>query len=210
MKGYMDYRMVLLPSDQIKQTIKVQQLEAAKIIGDGEELHDPADIAILNLVRQKNYLVEPQISLIEKKLKALPPIELTVDGFDHFSHGEEFKTIYARIRSTPRTAGWFKELKKPLNMKQYLVPHITIARNITIAQFKQLWPRFKDAKWTDTFSADRLTVLTRETFSSFADWELYKELPFESRIPFEEPKPMHKPIDLRKGNYAASQQISLF
>ncbi|HWY33763.1 MAG TPA: 2'-5' RNA ligase family protein [Nitrosopumilaceae archaeon] len=206
----MDYLMVLSPLDQIKEIIKTHKLESAKIIGDYEAMHSVAHISIANLVRQKDYLTEPQISLAEKKLKTLPPIELTIDGFDHFSHGEDFKTIYARIRSTPTTVRWFKELKKPLNVKQYLVPHITIARNIPVEQFNQLWPRFKDARWVETFSADRLTVLHRETFASFANWELYKELPFEGKIPFEEAKPTHKAIDLRKGNYAASQQISLF
>ena len=124
MKGYMDYMMVLSPSENVKEIVKSHKLESVKIIGNYESMHSIAHISIANLVRQKNFITEPQISLLEKKLKALPPISLTIDGFDHFSHGSDFKTIYARIRSTPGTAKWFKELKKPLYMKQYLVPHI--------------------------------------------------------------------------------------
>ncbi|MDB5136572.1 MAG: hypothetical protein JWP37_3175 [Mucilaginibacter sp.] len=210
MKSYLDLMMVLSPPGNIKEIIEVHKQAAAKIIGAYESQHSIAHISITSLPRQKPFMIEHNLLFLENKLKTLPPIDLTIDGFDHFNHGEAFRTIYARIRSSPQTAAWFKELKKILNLKEYLVPHITIARNIPIDSFNQLWPHFKPVKLVADFRVESLTLLHREAFASFAKWGIYKELPFESKLKLEEIKPRRNLIDLRKEVTLKNQQISLF
>ena len=210
MQGYVDMLMILSPPNNIKLLIENYKKEAAALIGDFESMHSIAHISVKDLPRQKPYFTEPAVLSLLKKLKAMPPLELTIDGFDHFNHGDEFRTLYAKIKSTPQITGWFKDLKKHLNVKEYLVPHITIARNIPVDAYNQLWPHYKAINWVDTFTVQQLTVLHREAFNTFAKWQVYKEIPFESRIPYEETKPKPLAVDLRKGHLHANRQISLF
>ncbi|MES2428167.1 MAG: 2'-5' RNA ligase family protein [Bacteroidota bacterium] len=205
MKGYTDFLMLLSPSDQVKHAVSIHKAYAAKIIGNYESMHSTAHISIRMLHRQKTFLTEPGILAFRKRLCLIPPIALTIDGFDYFNHGEEFKTLYARLRNTPETSHWFKMLKQHLHIKEFMVPHITICRNIPVVDFDQLWPHFKALNWQDTFTINKLTVLQRETFASFAKWEPFTELQFESKVPYSLAPP--KPSLLKQ---VRDQQISLF
>ena len=61
----------------------------------------------------------------------MPPVELYINEFDHFSHSHTTKTIYAKIENTSRAENWFKLLTMQMGIKvKDFVPHITIAKNI--------------------------------------------------------------------------------
>src|SRR5437879_7218930 len=120
--------MVLSAHESIREQIEHRKLDAEGIIGKYEGLHSKAHISIKPMPRRKPYMAEPEIIGLNNNLKLLPPVTLTVDGFDFFSHGDEYRTIYAKIRSTHYSTQWLKILKKNLNIKDYLVPNITIAR----------------------------------------------------------------------------------
>jgi 2'-5' RNA ligase len=62
------------------------------------------------------------------------------------------------------------------------VPHITIARNIPVTAFNKLWPNFENRTWCETFTADSLTILHRDTFVEYCEWRIYKELFFANRL----------------------------
>ena len=205
MKGYTDFFLLLSPPAPVKAAVHTYKFQAAKIIGNYEGMHAIAHISLKVLPRQKTFLTEPNILAFRKALCLIPPITLTIDGFDYFNHGEEFKTIYARIASTPQTTRWFKMLKQHLHIKEFMVPHITIARNIPVADFNKLLPHFKDINYTDTFTVNALTVLQRETFASFAKWEPFTELQFEGKTPYSLNPP--KPSLLKQ---VQNPQISLF
>ena len=134
---------------------------------------------------------------------------MTIDGFDYFNHGEDYKTIYARIRSNSETSAWFKTLKKHLNDKDFLLPHITIARNIPVSDFNKLWPHFKATNWVESFTVNELTVLQKETFAPFAQWETFTTIPFKAKqVDIIIPKPsLVKPLRSAPGQ---GVQISLF
>jgi 2'-5' RNA ligase len=209
MKNYADFMILLSPSNEVKANVREHKQYAAEIIGNYESMHSIAHITIKTMHRQKSFLTEPAIRSLTPKLTAIAPITLTIDGFDYFNHGEDFKTIYARIRSTPEITAWFKTLKKHLNIKEFMVPHITIARNIPVNDFNQLWPHFKAIKWTASFTVNELTVLQKETFSPFAKWELFTTLPFTGKhVEVIMPKPsLVKPL---QHNSSQGKQISLF
>jgi 2'-5' RNA ligase len=210
MKNYMDFMLVLSPSAKVKAIVHEHKQHAASIIGDYESVKSIAHISIKRLSRQKTFLTEPDKAILSKNLALIPPVTLTIGDFDYFNHGQEFKTIYARIRSTPSTSLWFKELKRHLNFKEFLVPHITITRNISVAQFNQLWPHFNAVKWEESFTVNTLTVLQKETFASFAKWEVYTELSFGGKPPHASAPPKHPPLKSSKQGSAQSQQTSLF
>jgi hypothetical protein len=210
MKGYVDYMIILSPSESIGQQIEKHKSDAEGIIGAYEGLHYNAYISIKTMPRRKPYMAEPEIMGLKNNVKLLPPITLTIDGFDFFAHGDEYRTIYAKIRSTQQTTPWFKALKKAINFKDYLVPHITIARNIHIDAHNKLWPNFKNIRWVEAFEINRLTILQREALNNFALWENYLEIPFEARHLVSEAPPKQSLINPLSGNYTKSQQISLF
>lgn len=202
--------MVLSPSAKVKAMVHEHKQYAANVVGDYESMNSIAHISIKHLSRQKTFLTEPAIASLSKKLAIMPPVILTIGDFDYFNHGEEFKTIYARIRSTPSISLWFKELKRHLNFKEFLVPHITITRNIPVAQFNQLWPHFNAIKWEESFTVNTLTVLHRETFASFAKWEIYTELPFADKSRQNLAPPKQSLLKPSKQGSAQNQQTSLF
>jgi hypothetical protein len=207
MKQYADFMMVLSPAVHVKALVQEHKQYAANVIGKYESMHSIAHISIKNMTRQKAFLTEPGIIALNKTLPSLPPITLTIDGFDYFNHGEDYKTIYAKLRSDHVTTLWFKTLKKHLNIKEFMVPHITIARNIPITDFNKLWPHFKAVNWVESFTVSELTVLQRETFASFASWEVFTKLPFEGKRLAEPAAP--KQATLKTVN-RHNGQISLF
>jgi 2'-5' RNA ligase len=206
MKSYTDIMMILSPPENIAAKIEDYKHQAANSIGNYESMHSRAHISVKNLFQQKLFLTGPAIDVLEEKLAAMPPVILTIDGFDYFNHGIEFKTIYAKIRMEPATTLWFKALKKYLNVKEHLTPHITIARNIPVDLFNELWPQYQDVKWVESFTADSLTLLHRESFATFDKWEVFKVLPFKNKNFVFTDK--HK--DLPTDNAVQDEQISLF
>jgi 2'-5' RNA ligase len=210
MKGYADYMMVLSPPGTIGEQIAKYKADAAEMIGAYESQHSKAHITIKPMPRRKPYMAEPEIRGLKNNLQLLPPVSLTVDGFDFFTHGDEYRTLYAKIRSTGQTTQWFKALKKVLNIKDYLVPHITIARNIHVSAHTKLWPHFKKIDWVEDFEIAQLTILHRQAFETFAPWEIYLEITFEARHLISEAPPKSSLIKPLNGNYSASGQISLF
>ncbi len=208
MKNYADFIILLAPSESVKKQVGEHKLYAAEAIGMYESMNSIAHISIKTMHRQKSFLTEPAIRSLTPKLAAVAPITLIIDGFDYFNHGEDYKTIYAKLRSTPETTSWFKTLKKHLNIKEFMVPHITIARNIPVSDFNQLWPHFKAIKWVENFTVNELTVLQRETFAQLAKWEEFTKLSFGGKhaiVPENKPS-LAKPVS----NTAYGKQISLF
>ena len=210
MNGYADYMIILSPTESICEQVEKHKANAAVVIGSYESLHSKAHITIKPMPRRKPYLAEHELLGLKNSLKPLPPVTLTIDSFDFFAHGDEYRTIYAKIRSTHLTTPWFKALKKALNIKDYLVPHITIARNIPTAQHNKLWPQFKKLQWVEDFEVNRLTILHRQAFDTFAHWQIFTEIPFEGKHLISQLPPKESLLKPISGNYSSSQQTSLF
>jgi 2'-5' RNA ligase len=210
MKGYADYLIVLSPPWDVCEQIENYKQQAADVIGHYDSMHSKAHISIKPMPRRKPYMAEPELAGLKANVKLLPPVTLVIDGFDFFNHGEEYRTIYAKIQSSVLTVQWFKELKKRLNIKDYLVPHITIARNIHKGDFDKLWPHLRKIKWVQDFEINKLTILQREALNGFAHWEVLMEISFEARHLISELSPKTSSAKPLTGNYNASQQIKLF
>ena len=209
MRGYYDYFLLLSPSEHIDEIVQQHKQYAAKIIGPYSSEHSKAHISLDQMIRQKSFIAHPVMEQLKKGMRSLPPIELTVDGFDYFnSGGDDFKTIFAKLRSDHNTTLWFKQVKKFMPHKRFSVPHITICRNIPTADFELLWPYFKAINWVENFTVAELTILQRETLDSFAKWEPHLTLPFEARN-LNHPIPPKAPVKKPKNN-TQDGQMSLF
>ncbi|WP_374950671.1 2'-5' RNA ligase family protein [Mucilaginibacter sp.] len=181
MTSYTDYLFLLSPPEHIKNEIARYKKASVKYIGDFSSMNSPAHISINQLDRQKPYLMDTAFERLESKIHAMPAILLHLDGFKYFEHLHSKMTIYAYIRSTPAMEDWFTLLRKNLNIKKALTPHIKVVRNIPEADYKKLWPNFKNKKLLEPFWIYELKVLHRESFGTTAGkWEPYKTIRFKN------------------------------
>lgn len=181
MTGYADYLFLLSPPEAIKAEVARYKKASVKYIGDFSGMQSPAHITINQLERQKPYMVDAAFERTKQMLQAMPPVLLHMDGFKYFTHLHSKMTIYAYIRSSPAMEEWFSLLRKNLNIKKVLIPHLPVVKNIPEADFNKLWPNFKNKKLLEPFWIYELKVLQRETFGTTAGkWEAYKTIKFSN------------------------------
>lgn len=184
MRMYEDHLMLLSPPKIIRAEIARYKKASARLIGDYQGMNSPAHISIQHKERQKPFMTDRNIDLLETELRSLPPVLLHIDGFGNFPHVHGKFTIYANIRSTPAVDDWFGQLKKKLKIKKALTPHITIARNIAEKDFNDLWPHFRHKKLVEPFWINALTIVKRDTFAPYAKWEFFKAFEFKNQQGF--------------------------
>jgi 2'-5' RNA ligase len=185
MTSYADYLFLLSPPEAIKHEISRYKKASARLIGDYKSMDSPAHISLLHVERQKPFFANTTVGLMEKKLYIMPPVLLHVDGFRYFTHLHSKMTIYAHIRSTPAVEAWFTLLKKNLNIKKALIPHITVARDIPETDFNTLWPYFRHKQLVEPFWINELKIVQRETFGSIPKWAPFKTFQFRGTKSFE-------------------------
>jgi len=181
---YEDYLMLLSPPAIIKHEIARYKKASARLIGEYKSMDAPAHISILHMERQKPFMADKNIILMEQSLNQLPPVLLHWDGFGYFTHLHNRMTIYGNIRGTPATDEWFSQLKKKLKIKKHIVPHLTVTRNIPEHDFNTLWPHFRHKKIVKPFWINALTVVKRDTFDAYAKWEFFKAFQFKNHTGF--------------------------
>jgi 2'-5' RNA ligase len=179
MTGYADYSFLLSPPPQLKELISKYKKASAKQIGDFKSVNSPAHISVNHLDRQKPFFASHITTHLETTLQIMPPVLLHLDGFKYISHLHSQYTIYAHIRITPAVDAWFTLLKKHLNIRKTLVPHITVVRTIAEADFKTLWPHFRHKQLVEPFWINEMKVVQRETFGSMPKWESFKTFQFK-------------------------------
>jgi len=183
MLAYADYLMIISPPPDLKKEISRYKRASVNLIGHFEGMHSTAHITITHQMRCKPFLAQPAIQQMEKRLSTIPPIELCLNGFSFFNHGQTAKTIYAVVERTAQTENWFKLLRIQMGIKvKNFVPHVTIARNIPVTSFNKLWPNFEHRKFNETFTAGGLTILHRDTFAEQCEWRQYREIFFTNRL----------------------------
>jgi len=183
MQFYTDYLMVISPPENIIKEISRYKRASVNLIGHFEGMHSTACIIVTHQTCCKPFLVQPAILKMGIRLNTINPVELQISGFNFFSHGQTAKTIYAEIEITPNTENWFNLLKREMRIKaKNFVPHIAIVKNIPVTSFNKLWPNFENRELSETFTANSLTILHRETFVEYCEWKVYRELFFANRL----------------------------
>jgi 2'-5' RNA ligase len=182
MESYYDYLFLLQTSEKVKKQVSEWKMKASECIGPYQGMKSSAHISIENITRQKPYVIKSMIDAVRNKINSMPPVTLQIDGFQFFTHSENCMTIYAAIKPTYKTDNWFNLLKKQLNCKKPVTPHITITKSISADSFYKLWSEMRLVSYQETFTADKLTVLERETFKSDSKYIIYDELHFKNQL----------------------------
>jgi len=205
MNIYENYLMLLSPPKTVKHEIARYKKASARLIGNFKSMDSPAHISIQHLERQKPFMADKNLELMEQAINTLPPVLLHMDSFAHFTHLHNRMTIYATIRTTPASDEWFNSLKKKLRVKKNIVPHITVVRDIPEKDFNTLWPHFKHKKLVEPFWIKQFTILKRDTLDAFAKWEKFKVFDFKNQT-----GPGHTRDELELLKAGDPDQINLF
>jgi 2'-5' RNA ligase len=153
--------------------------KVAEIIGDYDGMNSKAHITVQNIAKKNPLEVEVALQTIKKKMSELPCISIGVNGFNYFQHGETM-TIYAAIKGTYQIDNWFHALKKCFGKCTLTVPHITVARSLSIDKFLKLWPKFRQLTYQDTFSADKVLVFEKNTIEDGKGYALIDIIYFKN------------------------------
>jgi len=208
MTGYQDYLIVLTPPESINTIVKNLKDFSYHKIGEYESRHSKPNITVQPWPRKRAVWIEPLIPKLVRDLQGLPPLVMDISGFDFFDQ-QDRQTIYVKLNTTALTKVWFKLLRRFFNTPPF-EPHITIARNITIDDFKKLWPDFKSREWNAQFQVDKLTILRRESIGHDKSYKIFKEIPFNHRLDFYDFGNTRLKPQLFPVNKVNTQQISLF
>ncbi|MDT3401544.1 2'-5' RNA ligase family protein [Mucilaginibacter terrae] len=184
MNDYNDYLFLLEPSDVVKKQVEHCKLKASEYIGTYPGVKGTAHLSICMLERQKPHIINSFIESIKNKINSMPPVTLQVNGFEYFVHGEDRMTIYAAIKPTFKSDNWFALLRKQLNTKKLITPHITVTKHITTDDFYKLWRELRLVPYKESFTVDKLTILVKETFKPNAKYDIYERLYFKNELKY--------------------------
>jgi 2'-5' RNA ligase len=179
---YADYMMILSPPPEVNHQIQRYKRASANLIGHFESINSKSHITIKSIGRQKTFIAEPAISLMEPRLATMRQFMFQINGFDFYNHADKSLTIYAKLKQDLATTHWLNQLQKNMGLKSRIDPHITVAKAISPEAFNILWPNFARASFSMGFIITCLTILKRDTFADQRNWHVHKVLPFDSRM----------------------------
>jgi 2'-5' RNA ligase len=182
-----DYLLELSTTENIEKQVKLYKLSCAKHIGRFRGMHSQTHISFAIIGDKSDKHLQPSHRMeiyfeqIARVLKTFEPHSIYIKGFNFFSHGPKFRTIYAAIELNEDTRKWLNKIDTILNLNMNTMPHITIAKNIPVASFNILWPFFQKLNYEDSFVADKLTILQKDPGNSYSIYRPFIEIPFNGR-----------------------------
>ena len=179
---YSDYLLVISPPAAVDEMIVKYKKATARLIGNFEGMYGKAHISVSSQHRQMPALMQQKLDCYQRNIIRLRPTQLYVNGFNFFKHGDVGATIYAKIELNNEVNSWFTQLKRVFGDKtKTMVPHIEVAKNIPVDQFRILWPRFVDKQYQCDFIPQGITVLSRPMIGGREQpWTQFKELYFNN------------------------------
>ncbi|EHQ28743.1 2'-5' RNA ligase family protein [Mucilaginibacter paludis] len=179
---YSDYMMLISPPPEVIEGISKYKKASARLIGDFEGMYGKAHISLTSQYRQIPGLMMQKLDAYRKPVSSLNPVQLHINGFSFFKHGDTSATIYAKIELNAEVANWFIHLKRIFGDKNKTsIPHITVVKNIPVELFKTLWPKFTDQRYRYDFIPQSITILSRPMIGGREHyWTPFKELYFNN------------------------------
>ncbi|MCJ8209513.1 2'-5' RNA ligase family protein [Mucilaginibacter sp. RS28] len=179
MSGYRDYMLLLRPDEFVTGKIAYYKAVAESLVGEYPSCKSTAHISIAQYPRQKPFMFQPALDILQRKLETLKPVSVTVNNFKFFVHKNNTYTIYAAIDLNLQSDNWFNQICKHMRInRKSLTPHITVARTINENQFLRLWPHFRFVPFKAQCLLDNLTVLEKETLNPSSKWSICREFKF--------------------------------
>jgi len=177
-----EYHILLSPSDAIKEDVDGLKQQLHELIGIAER--DRKSIAHITLLNTEAYESMNLPAIMKKALSDQRKFTVKVTGYDTFTHGSEH-TFYLKIENPDLINDLVEIIKKPtkkrapkvlnrqisivdkqprkptkLKRSSDIVPHITIARNITATDLDRI-EDFTPFDYQNEWVCDRITIRRR-------------------------------------------------
>ncbi|RZK01630.1 MAG: 2'-5' RNA ligase family protein [Flavobacterium sp.] len=149
-----DYLIVVSPPIEIKKETKKLNAKINKMMGS-EGSHN-AHISMFTQAWEKDsHLLER----LKKTVSDVSSFPIAINGVDVFSHGTKKKTVYLKIENPKPIQQLYEAFKAELKIKKEFTPHLTIEKNIAIADFEKIQNDLSIFNHQCEWICDRITVL---------------------------------------------------
>jgi 2'-5' RNA ligase len=174
-----EYHILLSPSDAIKEDVDNLKQQLHELIGIAPR--DLQSIAHITLLKTEGYESMNFAAVIKKALGDQKKFNVKITGHDVFKQGSEF-TLYLKVDNPDPINDLVEIIKKPAKKRapkvlyrqtsiidkpvrkpkraSDIIPHITIARNIAIADFERI-EDFTPFEYENEWVCDRITIRRR-------------------------------------------------
>jgi 2'-5' RNA ligase len=140
----------------------------------GHQLEDRHSVAHISLFKYSDQYFNDMIRFVEGRASQFKPFNIFLKDFGVFYNGSQ-RTIYMDVVNKYPIQEIFEKLVK--EDTQY-TPHITIAKNLSTADFLRCWPYLRRLNYSNQhFLCDRITVLAR----SDKKWMHFKDILFDQK-----------------------------
>lgn len=157
---------IISPPESILRDISYLKKSIREILGhtfEGEFAK-----AHVSLLKYRDPHTDNELYQINSRLETCRPFTLYIKDFDILHHGNNRSICLNVINKNP-----VRELSETISGRD-IKPHITIAKNLSAADFDKVWTALKGITYSTNFRCDHLTVLKR----SDGPWRHYMDLPF--------------------------------
>lgn len=171
-----EYHILLSPSDAIKDDVDNLKQALHEQIGIADR--DRTSIAHISLMKMEAFESTSVKDIVKKALAGETKFTIKVNGYDHFKNGNE-RTLYLKLDEPENVDRLAVAIKNPSKKKapklKYrqtsivdkperkpklsMTPHITIARNITEADFERI--DFTAFEYQNEWVCDRVIIRRR-------------------------------------------------
>lgn len=169
-----EYFILLSPSDIIKEEVdRMKELLHGMIGLEGYNRNSVAHVSLYKTEAADN---GPVVRQVKKIAAGTDPFTITIAGHEVLKHGNASRTLclkienpepvnalMVRLNPVPETRRSYRQttiLDKPKRTKKVIHPHITIARNIAVADFDRI-EDLSAFDLTGGWLCDRITILRR-------------------------------------------------
>lgn len=159
---------IIAPPRHIMSDVSVLKDDVHYLIG--HPFDDRFSRGHISLFKYADEHSEDMIGHVEEKAAAFKPFNIFIKDFSVFYSGLK-RTIYMDIVNKYPVRDIFEKLIKE---DAGFTPHITIAKNLSSEDFLKAWPYLNELPYSQHFTCDRITVLTR----SENKWVHYRDIVF--------------------------------
>lgn len=149
-----DYLIVVSTPPEVKKETKKLNAKLNKMIG-GESNHNAHISLFTQAWEQDKHLLER----LKKALADVSSFPVSINGVDVFSHGTKKKTVYLKVENPKPLQQLYEACKSELKLKKDYTPHLTIEKNIPIADFEKIQNDLSLFNHQSEWICDRITVL---------------------------------------------------
>ncbi len=157
------------PPRHILSDVSVLKDDVHYLVGhETEDRYTKANIVLFRYSDTERRM-EHMVRFVEARAREINPFNIFLKDFGVFYHGS-LRTIYMDIVNKSPVQEIFEKIVKE---ESGYIPHITIAKNLTINDFLRCWPYLKGLRYSNQhFLCDRISVHVRTD----RKWHHYRDI----------------------------------